>query len=172
MKITFKLLCEDDFKLLLKWLEIPHVKAWWDRDIQWTPDLIREKYTDYVKGYKLENGIAKPISAHIIYVDNISIGYIQINNAYDFSCSNPLTEMPSSLGAFDIFIGEEHYLKRGIASKAIVQYLKEQGASYTHIFIDLESTNLAAIRTYEKVGFKKIKEQPDPDEIWMIREQI
>ena len=84
MKISFKSLCEADFTLLLKWLEASHVKAWWDQNIQWTPELIQEKYTDYVKGYKLENGVAKPISSYIIYVDNTPIGYIQIYNAYEY----------------------------------------------------------------------------------------
>ncbi|WP_367608387.1 hypothetical protein [Legionella sp. W05-934-2] len=60
MKISFKSLCEADFSLLLKWLEAPHVKAWWDQDIEWTPDLIRENF-DYIKGYKFYNGVAKAI---------------------------------------------------------------------------------------------------------------
>jgi aminoglycoside 6'-N-acetyltransferase len=111
MKIIFKSLCEADFTLLLKWLEAPHVKGWWDQDIQWTPELIQEKYMDCVKGYKLEHGITKPISAYIIYVDNIPIGYIQTYNPYDFERSTPLTGLPHSLAALDIFIGEEPFLK-------------------------------------------------------------
>ncbi|NBO24779.1 MAG: aminoglycoside adenylyltransferase, partial [Chlamydiae bacterium] len=30
MKITFAPLAESHFSLLLKWLESPHVKKWWD----------------------------------------------------------------------------------------------------------------------------------------------
>ncbi len=84
MKITFTPLAESHFPLLLKWLEKPHVKKWWDQDVKWTSALIQGKYTDYVKGYKLDNGVPKAISAHIIYADNTPIGYIQIYNAYDF----------------------------------------------------------------------------------------
>jgi RimJ/RimL family protein N-acetyltransferase len=171
MKITFKPLRETDFSLLLKWLEAPHVKSWWDQCIQWTPDLIQQKYGDYVKGYKLENGVAKPINAYIICLDEAPIGYIQSYNAYDFARSKPLNGLPSSLAAFDMFIGEENYLKRGIGSKALVLFLKKHCDSYTHIFADPESVNLAAIRAYEKAGFKKTKEQPDTGEVWMIREQ-
>ena len=54
MNIIFKPLGEADFPLLLKWLEKSHVKAWWDPDILWTLELIKEKYSDYVKGYKIE----------------------------------------------------------------------------------------------------------------------
>lgn len=181
MNIIFKPFRKTDFPLMLKWLEMPHVKAWWpidqnlgvsgEHNTQWTPELIREKYDSYTKGYKLENGIAKSISAYIIFVDETPIGYIQIYNAHDFSRVKPLTGLPSSLAAFDVLIGEENYLKQGIGSSAIVQFLKDHADAYTHIFADPDSNNIAAIRAYEKAGFKKIKDQPNIDEVWMIREQ-
>lgn len=169
MNITFTPLTESHFPLLLKWLEAPHVKTWWDQTVQWTPELIREKYTDYVKGCRLENGIAKMIKAYIICVNKVPIGYIQVYNAYDFARSKPLTGLPSSLAAFDVLIGEKAYLKQGIGSEAIAQFLKEYGTSYTHVFADPKNTNLAAIRAYEKAGFKKINRLSD--EVWMVLEQ-
>ena len=171
MDITFKPLSETDFPLLLKWLETLHVKLWWDQDIKWTPALIQEKFGDYVKGYKLESGVSKTIHAYIICADDQPIGYIQIYNAYDFARSKPLTGLPSSLAAFDVLIGEEKYLKQGIGSKAILQFLKKHADSYTHVFADPERTNIAAIRAYEKAGFKKINVQPDLSEVWMIIER-
>ena len=171
MKITFTPLAESHFPLLLKWLETPHIKAWWGQDVKWTPELIQEKYTNYVEGYKLENGIAKTLKAYIICVDSMPIGYIQIYNAYDFARSKPLTGLPSNLAAFDVLIGEKSYLKQGLGSQAIKQFLTEHGNSYTHVFADPENTNLAAIRAYEKAGFKKIIEQSDTRELWMIRDQ-
>ena len=171
MIITFEPLKESHFSLLLKWLEAPHVKAWWDQDVKWTATLIQEKYADYVNGYKLDNGVAKVISAHIIYADNTPIGYIQIYNAYDFAREEPLIDLPARLAAFDVLIGEEAYLKQGIGSQSIAQFLKEHGTSYTHVFADPENSNIAAIRAYEKAGFKKSTKQPGTGEIWMICEQ-
>lgn len=168
MNIIFDPLDESHFPLLLKWLEAPHVKAWWDHDVKWTPALIQEKYADYVKGYKLDDGVAKAMSAYIICVDRTPLGYIQIYNAYDFARSKPLIGLPLNLAAFDVLMGEEHYLRQGIGSKAIAQFIYEHGNSYTHVFVDPRSTNLAAIRSYEKAGFKKIKDQSDTDVIWMI----
>lgn len=170
VNIIFKPLSESYFPLLLKWLEMPHVKAWWDQDIKWTLNLIQEKYTSYVKGYKLENGIAKSISAYIIYVDETPIGYIQIYSAYDFLRSKPLEGLPKKLAAFDVFIGEKDYLKRGIGSKAIKEFLDQYSQTYTHFFADPEATNIAAIRAYKKAGFKIIEAQSDTNEIWMLRE--
>jgi RimJ/RimL family protein N-acetyltransferase len=185
MNITFSHLAESHFPLLLKWLETPHVKTWWsiDQSLQrvgkekeegekWTSSSIQEKYANYVKGYKLENGVNKPIQAYIIFVDTIPIGYIQIYNAYAFPRSKPLIGLPLDLAAFDVLIGEESYLKRGIGTMVIMQFLKEYGAPYAYIFVDPECTNFAAIRAYEKAGFKKIKDQPDSDEVWMLRENL
>ncbi len=183
MKIIFRPLAESHFPLLLKWLEASHVKAWWpadpsvpitdgDLEAKWSPELIQAKYGDYVKGYKVENGIAKTIKAYIIYVDNVPIGYIQSYNAYDFLRSAPLAGLPASLAAFDVLIGEENYLKQGVGSQAIAQFFKEYGTAYTHVFADPDNTNLAAIKAYQKVGFKKSTKQPVTGEVWMILEQI
>ncbi len=171
MNITFMPLSESHFSLLLKWLESSHVKKWWDQDIHWTPELIQQKYGTYVNGYKMEHDIAKPIGAYIICVDEKPIGYIQIYNAHDFSRDKPLTSLPESLAAFDIFIGEADYLKRGIGSKAITIFLDQYAVSYSYVFVNPDSTNVAAIRTYEKAGFKKIEYQSDTKEIWMLRKK-
>ena len=45
--------------LFLKWLEMPHIKLWWDKDIEWSLELIEQKYSSYVRGYKLENNEPK-----------------------------------------------------------------------------------------------------------------
>jgi hypothetical protein len=119
--ITFEPLAESHFPLLLKWLEAPHVKAWWDRDVTWTPELIREKFGSYVKGYKLPKGVRKKIKAYMIVVKGEPIGYIQVYNPYDFPRTNPLIGLPEKLGAFDMFIGEQSHLHQGIGPAALVR---------------------------------------------------
>ena len=84
MNISFTSLSQSHFSLLLKWLEEPHVKAWWDRDINYTEDLVKEKYTSYTQGYKLENGVKKAIHSFVIYIGNNPIGYIQIYHCLIF----------------------------------------------------------------------------------------
>lgn len=174
MNITFVPLNESHFSLMLKWLESSHVKKWWDQDIVYTLDLVKEKYRSYVQGYKQISGINKPISAFIIYASSEPIGYIQIYKASDFPRSKPLTGLPENLGAFDIFIGEEKYLGQNIGSKAILKFLSLYGGAYFHIFADPDINNIAAIKTYEKAGFKKLSEQKDISEVWMLwkKEQL
>ncbi len=78
--ITFKPLTKSHLDLLLKWLKTPHVKAWWDQDVQWTMKLIEEKYGHYIKGYKklkLEGKIIKKLMwAFVIFFEEMPIGYI------------------------------------------------------------------------------------------------
>lgn len=167
MKIKFLKLSISDFPLLLKWLGNHHVKQWWDQDITHAEKSIEEKYISYTQGYKLENGEKKAISAFIIYLDDKPIGYIQLYNAYDFSRNKPLANLPKSLGKLDFYIGEEEYLRRGIGS-AILREFNYQ--NYDYILVDPDINNIAAIKTYERVGFKKVTEHPDTNEIWMIKE--
>lgn len=158
LDITFLPLDQSHFPLLLAWLQAPYVKAWWDKDVVWTPELVQAKYGEYAKGFKTEDGIQKKIRAFVICSDGLPIGYIQTYNAYDFKRSKPLTGLSEDLGAFDMFIGEASYLNKGLGSRALALFL-DTYSEHKYTFADPDCDNLAAIRAYEKAGFKKIKEQ-------------
>jgi RimJ/RimL family protein N-acetyltransferase len=171
MHITFEPLAKSHLSLLLRWLGAPHVKAWWDQGVHWTPELIQEKYGSYIEGYRIQDGIQKEIHAYVICANNNPVGYIQYYNAYDFPRSAPLVDLPQSLGAFDIFIGEENYVGKNIGSRAIEKFLDIHCTKkYTHIFADPDINNIAALNAYTKAGFKKIKESTETKEIWMLKE--
>lgn len=143
---------------MLTWLESPHIKKWWDQEVIYTIAYVKKKYTPYTQGYKEINGIHKPIHAYIILVEHKPIGYIQTYNAYDFPRSKPLLDLPESLAAFDVFIGEESYLKKGIGSRAIKKFVDNYVLPYyTYCLVDPEFKNELAIRTYEQAGFKIFK---------------
>ena len=169
MKIEFKSLSESHFPLMLKWLKTPHVKLRWDREISYTEDLVKEKYTSYVNGYKLENGEKKPISAFVIYVDNNPIGYIQIYKPQDFTRTIALENLPEPVAAIDFFIGGVGYVGKGLGVE-ILKNFDYQG--YKNILVNVSLGNIAAIKTYEKASFKKIKEYKESNEILMLKENL
>lgn len=170
MKIIFKQLQKKDFSLLLKWLKSPHVKTFWDPNTQWTEALISEKYDSYIKGYKIEKNNKKKISAFIIEADEYPIGYIQAYNAYDFPRTAALENLPLSLAAFDLFIGEASHLKQGIGTLALIKFLEDiLKKEYDFVFADPDRRNTAAIKLYTKAGFVKIHENLATQEIWMIK---
>ncbi len=168
MNITFNSLADSDMQLLLKWLTTPHVKEYWDKEIDWKPELIKEKFGSYLEGYKIQDGKHKPIYSYIIYADNNPIGYIQLYNAYDFPRKNPLVDLPESLVAFDIFIGDPDYINNGVGSMVMKIFIENYCQNYDAIFVDPDISNIAAITAYKKAGFKQIKKKEE--EMWMIRE--
>lgn len=173
--ITFKPLAQSDLPLLLKWLETPHVKAWWDQEVVWTPALIEEKYLHYTKGFKrltLKDGtvIEKPMHAFIICVNEVPIGYIQYYNKHDFPPEQGYgtEDLPQSCAAFDMYVGESAYIGRGLGSEILTLFTEIViPPTYETIFVDPDTANHAAVRAYKKAGFATCSQ----DEIttWMIK---
>lgn len=162
--ISFVPLTNSHFTLLLKWLKTAHVKTWWDTDKKWDIELIKEKYEPYVKRYKClklkDKIIKKPIYAFIIYNDNQPIGYIQYYNKYDFPLEQEydISGLPNSCAGLDWYIGELSLINKGMGSQALALFIEQfVFKNFSNILLDPDTTNLQAIRVYEKIGFIVIK---------------
>ncbi|MDA0782478.1 MAG: GNAT family N-acetyltransferase [Proteobacteria bacterium] len=171
MNIIFAKLQEQHFLLLLKWLESPHVKQWWDQDIQYTKELIEKKYRPYTQGFKILSDIKKPMHAFIVEVDNQPVGYIQYYDKYDFPHEQgySVEGLPKSLAAIDFYIGEESYLGHGIGTEILRCFLKEHVlVEFDACFVDPDTANKGAIRAYEKTGFTVVNKISELAATWMI----
>lgn len=176
--ITFTPLQIRHFPLLLRWLEKSHVKAWWDQDIRWTPALIEQKYGSYVQGVKRFQRsdclIEKPINAFIIGYNNQDIGYMQYYNKHDFPLEEDFIppDLPTSLAAIDLYIGEENYTGKGIGPKVLELFLTQHVfKKFDVCFIDIDIQNTAAKRCYEKAGFRPIHAVLKGRILWMMKEK-
>ncbi len=159
MNISFTPLQKNHFPLLLKWLQAPHVKAWWSQSSRWTTALVTEKYDTYVDGYKVVGEDHKPIHAYVIKVDDTPVGYIHHYNVRDFfrEYDYSMHDLPPSCAGFDWYIGEATYIGKGIGTKVLELFLNTIVLkTFKAVFIDADSKNVIAIRVYEKVGFKKL----------------
>jgi len=169
IQMTIEPLSTSHFSLLLTWLTNAHVKEWWDKDTAWTLELIAEKYQCYVDGYKIEKDHKKPMQAYVFCVDFVPTGYIQLYNAYDFEREPVLRDLPCSLAALDIFIGDELFLGKGIGSFVIDSFVHTFCmGKYDYIFVDPNKDNTSAIKCFEKAGFKKTREVDGA--VWMLRQ--
>lgn len=164
--IGFQSLTNAHFPLLLRWLEEPHVKVWWDHNIQWNMQKIEAKYGEYVDGFKTINlmgeSVKKAIHAHIIEYDDQSIGYIQYYDHHDFlpEPAYMAEELPKSLARIDWYIGERNFTGRGIGSQALRVFLELYVFEHFEaVLVEVDKTNQAAIRAYEKAGFEIICEK-------------
>lgn len=170
MTIAFRNLSEHDFPLLLKWLETPHVKSWWDSEVVWTLDKITQKYSSYVNQYKIENGKKRSIFAFIIVLDTQPIGYIQYYDACDF-LSLPANQAFDfhKIAAIDFFLGEESVLGQGLGSVVLKQFVQNiVFQQFDMALVTPEIKNLSAIACYQKAGFRPCLTKEEAHELWLI----
>lgn len=126
MNITFEPLQEGHFSLLLKWLNSPHVKVWWDKDVDWNECLVHAKHYNRIQG---NQDSTKPVYSFIIVYDNNPIGYIHYYNVHDDEWQRELgasdSELPHSCAGIDLYIGEPTFIGKGIGYKALEQFVNE-----------------------------------------------
>ena len=170
--ISFRPLRYSDLPLLHRWLNAPHVARWWyGDDTSWHG--VQKEYTLYIEG-------REPVEPYLILHDDKPIGYIQtylISHDEEYAS---LAGVEDSAGV-DMFIGEDEYLYRGLGSKILQRFLVEvvfRKEGVRVCVIGPETKNVAAIRAYEKAGFRFFKTiqvpgEPEPEHLMrMSREEV
>lgn len=172
MTITFAPLTKNHFSLMLTWLQTPHVKPWWDRHMQWTLEKVEQKFGTYADGYKLVDGIKKPMHAFIIEKDKKPIGYIQLYDVRDFKHPDlPYDILPAQCAGLDLFIGDVESLGNGRGTQILQQFLTEKvDPLFNGCVVDPVCDNVRAIKAFEKAGFTLF--QTTSNITWMLRKNI
>ncbi len=172
MKITFTPLAESHFPLLLKWLEAPHVKKWWDQDVMYSMDLVKEKFDKHIHGIALSKNPDNKIYSYIICVNKKMIGYIQAYNAHNFARENglDLSAISGPVCGIDLFIGESPFLHKGWGTRILNEFARQILIShFDWCLIDPEKDNLTAIKAFKKAGFKIFEQFQAKSTTWMIK---
>lgn len=152
------------FPLLATWMNTPHVAPWWSEGRSWSLQDIMEKYTTYVDGYKIVNGQKKPIHGFIIMYDQTPIGYIQYYNVHDFgrefgSVKDFFPHISDATAALDFYIGDPNFIGKGLGSPILIAFLQHHiWPHFQACFVDPNTANQRAIKTYLKAGFKIINQ--------------
>ena len=173
MTIIFQPLHESHFPLLLKWLETPHVKKWWDQDVAYTMKLVKEKFGKHIHGIPLSKNSNHKTYAYVICLDEEMIGYIQAYNAHDFAQENhlDLSAISGSVCGVDLFIGESSFLNKGLGTRILNEFEKQILAPHFDCcLIDPAKDNLTAVKAYTKAGFKIFAQFQTESTAWMIKE--
>lgn len=159
--IAFVPLKEEHLTLLHQWFQIIHVKKWYARNISYTLKMIEDKYLPRIKD-------KQNIRNYIVILDNQPIGYIQMYNLeYSLpdginSYDHPLFEKysPKNIVGIDLFIAQEKYLRKGIGSRLINEFINAKLTDgYGLIVVDPHSTNTIAVQFFLKNGFKEFKNE-------------
>jgi RimJ/RimL family protein N-acetyltransferase len=146
----FRPFVSDDLPLMRRWLEMPHMRAWWgdpDAELGYIRDMIEGRDT------------TQPF---IFSVDGKPTGYIQYwfighHQNETWIADHPwLAELPSDAVGVDLSIGEPHLLSQGIGSGALSNFAEFLIEDHPTIIIDPDPANKRAVRAYEKAGFRAI----------------
>jgi aminoglycoside 6'-N-acetyltransferase len=157
---TFKPLRDEDLDLVRAWLLRPHVRRWYD-------DVAGETYPDdTIADYRLAMRGEDPTDYFLIELDGRPIGLIQSYLIDDEPEYAAMLELGRPAFGIDLFIGEPDLIGHGHGPALIRAFLRDVG--FTRYKVDLcvigpSSGNVAAIRAYEKAGFRFLKNYLEPE---------
>jgi len=157
--ISFRRLALRDLPLLHRWLNTDHVAQWYGAGHVRYPayERVVERYAPRIRG-------EEPVDSYVIVYAGAPIGYIQTYRVADYP--EDRWQVESGAAAIDLLIGEVEFLHRGLGTHIIRRFLAEivfGQSDATCCIIGPEPENAAAIRAYEKAGFRYLKTVQIPD---------
>lgn len=148
----------DDLLQLHRWLNAPHVREWWS-DAPTTLEGAAAKYGPRIHG-------KEPTDCHFILYDGRPIGYIQTYRVAGYPEYAAAVQVEEGATGLDLFIGEVDFLHQGLGAPLLRRFLAEvvfAGGARSCV-VGSEPSNRAAIRAYEKAGFRHLKTVAIPGE--------
>lgn len=104
-RITFQKLQFEDLPLIYKWLQEPHVHEWYEKEEEYTYEIIKDKYGKNITGESLTRG-------YLVKFEDKPFGYIQESKINDWPTVLEVLGKDSSAVAIDVFIGDPASWKR------------------------------------------------------------
>jgi len=157
--ISFRQLRDDDLPLMHRWLNSGEVLRWYGQRPS-SYDEVATKYSRNILG-------EQPTSSFLILDGDTPVGYIQTYMIDSYPVYAQFIAAGATAAGVDLFIGEDAYRHRGFGSASLAKFLREivfgqLGAQIC--IIGPEPKNTAAIRAYEKAGFRYWKTIQIPGE--------
>ncbi len=152
--LSFRPLRLDDLPMIRAWMNVPHAVRWWGRE-----DV--SEYEDYIAG-------RTPIFPYVVSYGSTPIGlveWVRFGDHPDFMRTYGVTD-PFATN-MDVLIGDPAFVHRGLGGPMIRRFLTEIVFADPRIstcLIDPEPENRIAIRAYEKVGFRWVRDLADDGE--------
>ena len=151
----------DDLPMIVEWRSRPEVHEWYaGRPV--TEDEIRKRHLESTD----------PVTRCIVHFKGEPIGLLQF---YEYMEKwKPAIGLSPDQEAWglDLYLGEVHLHSRGIGTRLVrgvaERLISDHGA--TRVLIDPHIGNTAAVRAYEKAGFRKIRLMPSYERVrgeWM-----
>lgn len=152
---------EADYRLIVRWRNLPHVRRYWD------PDLPPTTLASAIEELRPDLAPDAASTPCIVELEGRPIGYVQFYRWASYADDAEDVGIPFDDRTYglDIFIGEPELVGKGIGTRVVdilAGYLiGELGAGVVALTTDV--TNHAAQRCYEKAGFHKVRRVLDTD---------
>ncbi len=147
-----------DYDILYQWTQKKIVYEWFEQRVL-SYEEIEEKY---------QKKLNSPTTMMYIDINHKRIGYLQYYSS----------EYKEKAMEYDLWIGEEEYLSKGIGQQVIDTINNELWNKYPDFSIILRpfKRNIRACKCYEKCGFQKVKEYLGEDtlgkkEVYVVYEK-
>jgi RimJ/RimL family protein N-acetyltransferase len=157
--ITFRFLTGPDLPMLLSWINSDHVAPWWNDGESTSLEEVTAHYGPRIDGQTT-------ITAFIASYAGQPVGYLQRYFPHlepDFWGNQTL---PPGMAGVDLLIGDPRFVHRGFGPVMIRAFLRQivfADKTVPGCLIDPDPTNTAAIRAYEKVGFRYLRTIGPPE---------
>jgi len=162
-ELRFRPMTEADLPLVREWLLRPHVRRWWDDGSE--PDFPEGSIRERRMAIRSED----PTEHFIVELDARPIGDIQSYRTTDHPDYIAEIGIDEPAIGIDVYIGEPELIGRGLGPELIRRFLRD--VAFPRYQVDLAligptRSNAAAIRAYEKAGyrFRKVYDEPDTRE--------
>ncbi len=161
MSYSFRRMQEPDLPLMRRFLLLPHVRRWWADD---------PKEHDYPEGTLAEwterIRVADDTEMYVIEHDGRVIGMIQsyvVQEDPDYM--REIGELRERALGVDLFIGVPELIGKGHGPALLRAFLRDAFARYgvAYCVIGPSRANVAAIRAYEKAGFRYLRDYREDD---------
>jgi len=165
--IGFRRLTEADLPHVYTWRRRDFVAEWYGNPPAGLADVART-YLPRIRG-------EAPTDCYLILSAGVPIGLIQTYMIHDYPEYAEHVGVDEDTAGLDLFIGEAGHIHRGLGPVILRCFLDEvvfPGRAASCV-VGPAPSNRAAIRAYEKAGFRYLKtvqlpDEPDPEMIMVI----
>ena len=151
-RIGFRRLGVDDLQQVFLWLIRPHVAKGYAA----APSGFMETVAKF--GPRTREG--NVVRAYIVTIDGRDAGYIQSYDVASFADYAGQLECEAGTTSVDLFIGEDDLVGRGVGPRVVERFVKEVVLADPAVRVCIAGPgegNVAAIRAFEKAGFRRWK---------------
>jgi RimJ/RimL family protein N-acetyltransferase len=151
--MRFEPMTEADVPMVAEWLGRPHVTEWWGP--RPSTDEVRERYL---------SGDGSTVS-YLAYLGDEAVGFIQSYIAMGSGDGWWTEETDPGVRGIDQLLADPARLGRGLGAQLVAEFVAFlfEDPSTTKVQADPAVGNARAIRSYEKVGFRRVGTVTTPD---------